>query len=86
VTTTIVITFFYGGVKEKKKATTVVAITFFYGGVAKKKKKTTTTFISFIDGFIIKKGVIVSFGGFVTKKVTTIMLLPSFMVVVLSRR
>jgi succinate-acetate transporter protein len=82
VTTTIAIAFFYGGVKEKKKATTVVAITFFYGGVAK-KKKTTTSFVSFIDGFIVEKGVVVSFGGFITKKVTTVMLLPSFMVVVL---
>jgi hypothetical protein len=56
------------GVAEKKKAMTIIAITFFCG--IAKKKKTMATFVTF-------------FGGFVTKKVTTSMLSPFSMVVVL---
>jgi hypothetical protein len=56
----------------------LLVVAFFCGGVAKKKKKTMIAFVTFCDGFAAKKS-----DGFVVKKVTTTMSVPSSMVVVL---
>jgi hypothetical protein len=48
------VTFFYGGVAEKKKAMATTTITFFYGGVAE-KKKATITIVAFLFGYVKEK-------------------------------
>jgi len=58
-------------------------VSFCCGSVVAKKKK-TTTFVTFFDGFVIRNWRVTPFlDGFVAKKVTTTMLSPSFIVVVM---
>ncbi len=69
-----------------KKTMVTAIVTFFCGGVAKMKKKTMTTFVTFFNSFVAKNGdgkYSCLFGGFIAKKVTVVMLSPSFKVVVL---
>jgi len=58
-------------------------VLFCYGSIVAKKKK-TITFITFFDGFAARNWQLAPlFGGFIAKKVTTTMSLPSSMVVMM---
>jgi hypothetical protein len=71
-TTAVAVTFFCGGVVEKKKVTKTIVITFFCGAVAEKKKATAVVVVIFFFVFF--------YGG------VTMTLLPSLSFLCLRKR